>query len=110
MEAMREAWTDERLDDLSKRVDVGFREAREDMRAFRREARSDTRSVRTELKADFASLRSEMDARFDKMDARFDKVDQKFETLEQRFERRFDLMFIALLTGFASLIVAHFVG
>ena len=35
MEAMREAWTDERLDDLTKRVDEGFRESREDLRQFR---------------------------------------------------------------------------
>jgi hypothetical protein len=51
-----------------------------------------------------------VDARFDKGEARFDRVDMRFETLEQRIERRFDMMFIALLTGFASLIVTHFAG
>ena len=48
MEAMREAWTDERLDDLTKRVDEGFRESREDLRSFR-----------IGVKTDFASLRGE---------------------------------------------------
>lgn len=72
MNAMREAWTDERLDDLTKRVDEGFRESRQDLRQFRVE------------------IKVEMDARFDRVDARFDRVDKKFEILEQRFERRFD--------------------
>jgi hypothetical protein len=50
VEAMRQAWTDERLDDLAKRVDDGFRESREDLRSFR-----------IEVKADFASIRTDMD-------------------------------------------------
>jgi DNA anti-recombination protein RmuC len=108
METVREAWTDERLDDLTKRVDEGFRDAREDLRSCRGEMKIDSNSIRTEMKAGFASLRAETDARFDKVDTRFEKVDRRFETLEQRIEHRFDLMFIALLTGFASLIVTHF--
>lgn len=54
MNAMREAWTDERLDDLAKRVDDGFREGREDTRQFR----------------------VEVNARFDAMEARFDRMQQ----------------------------------
>ncbi len=96
---MREAWTDERLDDLTKRVDEGFREARKDLRQFRGEVGSDLAKI---------------DARFDKfedkVEIKFDKVEDKFEALQQRFDRRFDLMFVTLLTGFASLIVAPFAG
>lgn len=33
----REVWTDERLDDLNKRVDEGFKENREEFRAVRSE-------------------------------------------------------------------------
>ncbi|HEX6455300.1 MAG TPA: hypothetical protein VF009_02130 [Solirubrobacterales bacterium] len=33
----REAWTDERLDDLNKKVDDGFRDMREEFRAVRAE-------------------------------------------------------------------------
>ena len=32
--AAREAWTDERLDDLNKKVDDGFRELREELRTM----------------------------------------------------------------------------
>ena len=38
MESVREAWTDERLDDLSQRVDEGFRDAAS-RRSVRRSAR-----------------------------------------------------------------------
>jgi flagellar biosynthesis/type III secretory pathway protein FliH len=37
MDSVREAWTDERLDDLNHRVDEGFRETREEFRAVRAE-------------------------------------------------------------------------
>jgi len=37
MEAVREAWTDERLDDLNHRVDEGFKEMRAEFRAVRSE-------------------------------------------------------------------------
>jgi hypothetical protein len=50
MEAMREAWTDERLDDLANRVDKGFEGV-------------DARFERVE--GDIRSLRSEMNNRFD---------------------------------------------
>lgn len=33
----REKWTDERLDDLNQRIDVGFKEVREKFRAVRAE-------------------------------------------------------------------------
>jgi len=37
MESMRKAWTDERLDDLNKRVDEGFSRIDADIRALRAE-------------------------------------------------------------------------
>jgi hypothetical protein len=37
MESVREAWTDERLDDLNDRVNDGFREMRTEFRAVRGE-------------------------------------------------------------------------
>lgn len=45
MEAMRQSWTDERLDDLSRRMDEGFRR----------------------VDADVRELRTEMNARFDNL-------------------------------------------
>ena len=50
----RETWTDERLDDLNKKVDDGF--ARLDQ---------DIRELRKEIKGQGDGLRAEMNARFD---------------------------------------------
>jgi hypothetical protein len=46
----RERWTDERLDELNKKVDDGFARVENDIR---------------ELRSEIGSLRSEMNARFD---------------------------------------------
>jgi hypothetical protein len=67
----RAAWTDERLDDLSTRMDAGFervdrdiRDLRGDMnRGFadvRQELRAETKSVRADLGAEIAELRTLM--------------------------------------------------
>lgn len=50
MQTMREAWTDERLDDLSQRMDCGFDRVDRDVR---------------ELRGVVSSLQSEMTKRFD---------------------------------------------
>jgi hypothetical protein len=50
----REKWTDERLDDLSKKVDDGF----------------------ADTKAEFRALRSEMNSRFDAIHGRFDALNR----------------------------------
>jgi hypothetical protein len=54
-----DSWNDERMDELSGRVDAGFKEMRDGF------ARVDAR---------FERLGTRLDARFDKIDARFDKL------------------------------------
>jgi hypothetical protein len=56
MEAMRETWTDERLDDLNHRVDEGFSEMRTEFRVVRGEFRA----VRSETSAQFAAQQQMM--------------------------------------------------
>ncbi len=56
MESVREAWTDERLDDLSGKVDEGFREVKAEFR----ETRGEIRAVRTELTAEIGNLRRDI--------------------------------------------------
>jgi hypothetical protein len=60
METMREAWTDERLDDLNHRVDEGFKEMREEFRAVRADLGAEIGGVRLELGAEIGSVRSEL--------------------------------------------------
>ena len=72
----REAWTDERLDDLTKRMDKGFDETKLEIRDLRadmdkgfdgvkgeiREGRADTRELRKEMRADFDTVHARLDS------------------------------------------------
>jgi hypothetical protein len=61
MKAMaREAWTDERLDDLTHRVDEGFKGNQREFQAVRLEMRNEFASVRQEVRTEFASVRNEI--------------------------------------------------
>lgn len=61
MEAMREAWSDDRLDDLNRKVDGGF--------------------LAVDQRFD------QVDRRFDQVDRRFEQVDRRFEQVDQRFDQ-----------------------
>ena len=56
----RVAWTDERLDDLSGRMDAGFDRVDRDIRDLRSEMHGGFADVRSEMHAGFAELRSLM--------------------------------------------------
>lgn len=63
MPSVREAWTDERLDDLSDRMDRGFDRVDRDLR----EIRVEIGGQGLELRAEIGGLRAEMNSRFDAM-------------------------------------------
>jgi hypothetical protein len=56
MEGVREAWTDDRLDDLNHRVDEGFREMREEFRAVRGEMGAMNRTQIQLIVGSFATM------------------------------------------------------
>jgi archaellum component FlaC len=66
--AVRDSWTDERLDEFGKRMDERF-------------DRVDKR---------FDDLRSEMEHEFGEVDRRFDEVDKRFEQVDKRLDRLAD--------------------
>jgi hypothetical protein len=80
MNAVRGAWTDERLDDLSARVDRGFDRVSGDVRDLRAE-----------------------------MDVRFDRVNGELGDLRTEMNTHFDAMQRTMALGFAS-VVASVVG
>lgn len=49
MSAMRELWTDERLDDMSARVTEGFARLETDLREHRSETRAEFMALRSEI-------------------------------------------------------------
>lgn len=86
---MREAWTDERLDDLTVRMDRGFDRVDRDLR----------------------ELRVEMDGRFDRVEGRMDRLEGKMERLEAKMERleakmdkRFDSMWRMTLGAYLTIV------
>lgn len=60
MEAVREKWTDERLDDLKDEVTTLRTEMRDEFRAVREEMRTEFQAVRDEMKAEFRAVRDEI--------------------------------------------------
>ena len=81
----RETWTDERLDELSNRMDREFREVRAEMRELRKEL------VKT--REEIAELRSEVSG-FEK------RMDDKFDAVNRTLQIRFGLMgtmFVAVI-------------
>jgi hypothetical protein len=88
VEAMRQTWTDDRMDDLVRRVDTGF--AQVDTR-FAQESRVIARELREEI----SGLRAEMMQRFDDHDRRHS------DALQQT------LIWVSS-AGIISLLVAHF--
>ncbi len=82
MEAMRESWTDKRLDDLNEKVDRGFDRLDADIRGLRLETRTE-----------FQTMRGEMKAGFDRVDERFERMDERFERMNDRFEALHRLLF-----------------
>jgi hypothetical protein len=60
----REAWTDERLDDLNQKVDNGFEEMRTEFQAVRGEMREEFQAVRSEMREEFQAVRSEIQSEF----------------------------------------------
>ncbi len=78
MEAVREVWTDERMDDLNHRVDEGFRRMDREFQAIRLEMRTEFAAVRGETKTEFAAVRSEMKTEFAAMRAEMTAMNRTF--------------------------------
>jgi hypothetical protein len=112
MEAMRQTWTDDRMDDLVHRVDTGFAQVHDDNKELRREMaglgselRHENKSLATELRTDnkalAAELRGETNALRAEMVGGFDALNRRFDALQRT-------LIAAILTGFIGFLVAHF--
>ncbi|HEX5593386.1 MAG TPA: hypothetical protein VFX35_08565 [Solirubrobacterales bacterium] len=87
---VREAWTDERLDDLNKKVDDGFADVKTEMReGF---AKVDRR---------FTEAKAETTERFDRLETR---TERDFGELDQRFDRMQHTLFAGAVAVCVALI------
>jgi hypothetical protein len=73
-EGQVENWNDDRLDELSRRMDNGFKELKGEMKAGF--AKFDS-----EMKAGFAKVDSEMKEGFASVDRRFERVNERLDKL-----------------------------
>jgi predicted nucleic acid-binding Zn-ribbon protein len=120
MEAMRESWTDDRMDDLNGKVDALHLEMRTEFKAVRGEMREEFSSVRTEMREEFGAVRTEMREEFgavrtemkeefgavrSEMKAGFDKFDERFQSMDQRLLDIYRMMF-----GFCGLMLTTLIG
>jgi hypothetical protein len=95
MEAVREAWTDERLDDLANRMDRGFDRVDKDIR-----------ELRAETKAEFKLFRGEVEERFDKIDERFERVHGRLDSIQRAIVAAAIAITTATIGGSAAIVAA----
>ncbi|HKO37679.1 MAG TPA: hypothetical protein VJU14_04860 [Solirubrobacterales bacterium] len=91
-EADVENWNDDRMNELSRRMDAGFEKA----------------ATKEEVNLRFDGMQKEIKRRFDEVDKSFGKVDQQFARLNDRIDRfGYAIMFFgfsltaAVITKFA---------
>jgi|SRR5829696_6551509 len=123
MEAVREKWTDERLDDMNVRMGEGFDRLDKDLREVRSEiagVRTEVAGVRSEVngvRSEVAGLRSDVTGMRKEMATRGEVAGVKSELLEEmnrRFEATHRLiiqvgggLFGTLVIGFLSLLLTQ---
>jgi hypothetical protein len=135
MEAMRQSWTDDRLDDLNGKVDALRLEMRAEFRAIRGEAKSEFggmkeefgairggmkeefAAVRGEMKGEFGAVRGEMKEEFaairGEMKAEFRAVRGEMKAGFDKIDERFDALQRTLLQisgGVIATLIAGFAG
>lgn len=100
---VREAWTDERLDDLQKHMDEGFREVKAEIRSLRSEFKGEMQSLRSEFKNEVQSLRTEL-----KNEVR--ELRGEIQDLAARMDAKFDRLTYTLIAGLVGLVATHYLG
>ncbi len=67
-------WTDERMDDLASRMDIGFERVDGYIRDLRVEMRDEFKAVRSEMRDEFKAVRGEINDVRIRMDAGFTEI------------------------------------
>jgi hypothetical protein len=100
MEAMRDHWTDDRMDELARRMDEGFNRVHMDLRDLRHRGQGD--DLRAEMAEQGKDLRSEM--------AELGK-DLRAETAELGSSLRAEMAAMhRMMFGFCSAMLAALIG
>jgi hypothetical protein len=103
--AMRDRWTDERMDDLKGSVDAGFR-GMDDRFALVDERFSQLDQRFTKVDERFERLDARLDAEFGRLNAEFGRLNQRFDTLALNLILVIGSLSGVMIVGFVSLAVA----
>jgi chromosome segregation ATPase len=95
---MKDAWTDERLDDLNSRVGRGFDGV--DHRFDRLELKLETRIDKVEEK---------LGKRIDGVEAKIDALGERIDAMGSRIDERFHSLYLALIGG-SFILIASLIG
>jgi uncharacterized coiled-coil DUF342 family protein len=98
----RETWTDERLDDLNKKVDDGFARVGDDIRELRGELKTQGKELRAEIKAQGEELRGEIKSQGKELRGEMNE-------LRREMNERFDSV-NRTLVGAVAVIIAAIIG
>jgi hypothetical protein len=102
METVRDSWTDERLDDMGRRMELGFAEVKTELRreigSVRQEMRQEIGSVRQEMRQGIGSVRQEIGSVRDEMRQELAAIDDRLHGM-QRMMIQFQGILIAALIG-----------
>jgi chromosome segregation ATPase len=83
MEAMRQSWSDDRLDDLQLEMRNGFARIETQIQQHAQQVEKQIELLEKRMDQRF----EEVDKRFEQVDKRFDQVDKRFEQVDKRFEQ-----------------------
>ena len=105
MAAVRETWTDERLDDLNQRVSEGFADLRAELRSEIGSVREEIGSVRGELRKEIGLVRKEIGSVREEIGSVRGAIGSVREELA-RLQRTMIYCFVSLTTMMATGFVA----
>jgi len=106
----REAWTDERLDDLKDHMDEGFCGVKGEIRSLRSEVKGEMQLLRSEVKGEVRALRTEL-----KGEIATTRLELKGEIGEvrgglEKLSERFDRLNVTLIAALIGLLAMHYLG
>lgn len=85
-----ENWNDERMDELSRRMDAGFEKT----------------ATKEEMNLRFDGMQKEMNRRFDEVDRRFGEFGKRFDKIDDRFDRLNNTLYVGLF-GLIAAVIAN---
>lgn len=106
MESVRDKWTDERLDDLNRRVDSGFGELRDQLRDGHKEMRDEFAAVRGEMQGvreEIHGIRGEIQGVREEIHGIGERTTERWDSIQRSMMQLAVALTTAMVAGFAGI-------